>query len=151
MEGDGNGLNYQEFIAATMDKKLFLTKEKLTAAFKFFDVDGTGVINMQSLREALTRSGRKFDDSELEEMIREVDVGNEGVITFEHFCEVLKSEDVAVFQRTKTGGLDDFFRQKTERLEQRFYFPESVKAGSPVNGPTEVTRVGESELKQEEH
>jgi len=32
-------LNYTEFISATMDKKIFFTREKIWSAFKYFDVD----------------------------------------------------------------------------------------------------------------
>jgi len=42
---DGSGeIDYTEFIAATMDSKLYLNEKYLKAAFDMFDKDGSGKI-----------------------------------------------------------------------------------------------------------
>lgn len=46
-------VNYSEFIASIIDKKKFLTKEKLWATFKFFDKENCGFIHKDNLRKAL--------------------------------------------------------------------------------------------------
>ncbi len=54
------GINYTTFIAGTMDRRLFFTKEKLWNCFKHFDVDDTNYITIPNLREAMARDGRKM-------------------------------------------------------------------------------------------
>eukprot|EP01017_Pseudomicrothorax_dubius_P012592 TRINITY_DN15281_c0_g1_i1.p1 TRINITY_DN15281_c0_g1~~TRINITY_DN15281_c0_g1_i1.p1 ORF type:complete len:530 (-),score=103.40 TRINITY_DN15281_c0_g1_i1:81-1670(-) len=118
-----DGLNYKEFIAATMDKKIFLTKDKLQAAFKHFDVDNSGAIHLENFREAMIRTGRKFEDKELEEMIREVDYMKEGRITYEHFCEILLSDHVTFVQEP----LDNFPTGELQS-EQKYLVVENDRA-----------------------
>lgn len=48
-----NIINYSEFIASIIDKKKFLTKDKLWATFKFFDKENCGLIHKANLRKAL--------------------------------------------------------------------------------------------------
>ena len=43
----------KEFLAATMEKNLYLKEEKLFSAFKMFDKDGDGKISSQGLKEVL--------------------------------------------------------------------------------------------------
>jgi Ca2+-binding protein (EF-Hand superfamily) len=42
-----------EFLAATMERNLYLKEEKLYMAFKLFDKDGNGKITAQELKEVL--------------------------------------------------------------------------------------------------
>ena len=42
-----------EFLAATMDKSLFMKSEKLRSAFQLFDKDGNGKISPEELKEVL--------------------------------------------------------------------------------------------------
>ena len=42
-----------EFLAATMEKNLYLREEKLYLAFKMFDKDDNGKITAQELKEVL--------------------------------------------------------------------------------------------------
>ena len=46
-------LSILEFIAATMQRNLYMKKEKLLQAFKMFDIDGSGKINSEELRKCL--------------------------------------------------------------------------------------------------
>ena len=43
---DGNGyIEYEEFLAASVDKKALLSEENLMATFKMYDEDGSGEID----------------------------------------------------------------------------------------------------------
>jgi len=59
MEGvdiDLNGnIDYNEFIAATMEKNVFIRERNIRKAFDHFDTDGTGVITMANLVEIMGR------------------------------------------------------------------------------------------------
>lgn len=46
-------LNVIEFIAATIEKKLYMQEEKVVQAFKMFDLDGSGKISRDELQEVL--------------------------------------------------------------------------------------------------
>jgi calcium-dependent protein kinase len=47
---DGSGeINYTEFLAATMDAKLFMREEYLRTAFNMFDKDGSGKIDNEEI------------------------------------------------------------------------------------------------------
>lgn len=53
-----------EFIAATMERNVYLKEEKLWAAFKMFDKDGNGKISAQELKDILgSKSFKTFPNS----------------------------------------------------------------------------------------
>ena len=92
-------INYTEFIAATLDKKVYLNKEKLFAAFKHFDVINSGWITVESLKEVMARAGRKIMSDVLEGWIKESDKGKNGRISFEEFYEMMKNEEIQEIEK----------------------------------------------------
>lgn len=50
-------LNYSDFLAATLDKKLLHNKDALWLAFKSFDIDNEGAITKDKLRIAMEKAG----------------------------------------------------------------------------------------------
>merc|ERR1719513_171868 len=54
-------------------------------AFKVFDKEGTGMISVAELRHVLTNLGEKMSPEEVDEMVREADIGDVGQINYEHF------------------------------------------------------------------
>jgi len=82
---DCNGfIEYQEFIAATYDKKKILTEFNLRKAFDMFDKDKSGKISSDELKNVL---GRGNEENELvwERIISEVDSDRDGEISYEEF------------------------------------------------------------------
>ena len=50
---DSNGLiDYSEFVVAAMSQSQLTTSDKLQAAFRRFDKDGSGIITSEEIREA---------------------------------------------------------------------------------------------------
>lgn len=46
IDTDGSGkIDYTEFLAATMEKSMYMKEEKLHNAFRMFDLDGNGKIS----------------------------------------------------------------------------------------------------------
>ena len=82
---------YSEFITATLDKKVYLNKENLYSAFRYFDVDNSGFITYDNLKEAMARGGKLLPEDELMEMINENDLTKNGKISYEEFVEMMKN------------------------------------------------------------
>jgi len=59
-------VSYTEFLAATMSKRIYLTHARLNDAFDALDVDGSGFITRQNLREIL---GDDFTDERVNAML----------------------------------------------------------------------------------
>ena len=59
--------------------------EKLWEAFKVFDSDGSGVISAEELGQIMQSLGQSPNETDLRDMIKEVDVDFSGSIDFEEF------------------------------------------------------------------
>lgn len=70
VDTDNSGfIDYSEFVVAAMNEKQLTTNEKLTAAFKMFDKDGSGVISADEIREVLGFGGN-LDNKAIENIIK---------------------------------------------------------------------------------
>lgn len=78
-------INYTEFLAATIDKSLYLQEEKLTQAFKVLDKDNSGQISVKEIEEALNIESEE-EKKELEESIMKFDINLDGEIDLKEFC-----------------------------------------------------------------
>jgi calcium-dependent protein kinase len=88
VDTDNNGyIDYSEFIMATMNREILLSKERLRSAFVSFDLDGSGRISQAELRGILELS----NDQALQELMSEVDVNEDGEIDFKKFKEMMLS------------------------------------------------------------
>ncbi|RZC58726.1 hypothetical protein C5167_006027 [Papaver somniferum] len=89
---DGNGtLDYGEFVTVTIHLQKMENDEHFRRAFMFFDKDGSGFIEMDELREALTDESGKTDDEVLNDILREVDTDKDGRISYEEFVAMMKT------------------------------------------------------------
>jgi len=111
VEDDKPVINYSEFIAATLDSKTHLTKEKLWTVFKYFDTDNSNFITAANLKEAMARGGRKVPQAELDEMIREADYFHDNKVSLEEFLILMKCEDEDL---ANSPGMDDEIRTKND-------------------------------------
>jgi calcium-dependent protein kinase len=117
-------INYSDFIAATMDKKLYLSNERLWDAFKHFDVDNTGEITPSDVKEAMTRGGRKIQEEEIVRMMKEIEIPT-GKLSFNEFVQMMKVDDEA----SSPLKLRDPTRLMDPNLK--------IKLSSPLSEPTE--------------
>ena len=58
------GIDYTEFLMAGIDKKELFTNEKLEKAFNYFDINKSGFIEYEDLKEALLKMGRECIESD---------------------------------------------------------------------------------------
>eukprot|EP00358_Blepharisma_japonicum_P007386 CAMPEP_0202943240 /NCGR_PEP_ID=MMETSP1395-20130829/3605_1 /ASSEMBLY_ACC=CAM_ASM_000871 /TAXON_ID=5961 /ORGANISM="Blepharisma japonicum, Strain Stock R1072" /LENGTH=134 /DNA_ID=CAMNT_0049640445 /DNA_START=1138 /DNA_END=1538 /DNA_ORIENTATION=+ len=86
LDGDGF-INYNEFLTASIDWKTTLTRKKLEAAFRAFDLDGNGVIELDELRKML--GSGEVDDNILLEVMNQADKNGDGVIDLKEFEEAI--------------------------------------------------------------
>uniref|UniRef100_A0A7S3JCL8 Calcium-dependent protein kinase 1 n=1 Tax=Euplotes harpa TaxID=151035 RepID=A0A7S3JCL8_9SPIT len=86
-------IDYSEFIVATMSSKKNMSEEKLMAAFKLFDTDGSGTISPDELKSVLGSSG-KISDEVIEEVLKQADENNDGEIEFSEFCKLMSQVDL---------------------------------------------------------
>ena len=62
------------------------------ALFKTFDIDNTGRITASNLKQAFTKFGRNITDKEVDTIMREHDVDNEGTIDVDEFKQMMKGK-----------------------------------------------------------
>ena len=76
-------------------------------AFQLFDKNGDGTITVTELGTVMRQLGNNPTDSELQDMINEVDADGNGTLEFDEFCQLMARQ-----------MLDS--NQQEEELKQRF-------------------------------
>ena len=76
--------DFVEWVVATINKKKLLSNEKLEAAFRLFDQDGSGTISADEVRDVLG-VGKAIDSKIWDDIVLEVDVNGDGEISFAEF------------------------------------------------------------------
>ena len=91
----GSGyLEYEMFIRAAINKKIFLTEDTLKFTFKFFDKENKGKITNDSIIKMFDESINKDENvkTELEKIMKDANRSEtDSSMDFENFCEFMKS------------------------------------------------------------
>jgi len=95
---DSGKVEFKEFLRVMANKaevaKIKEKEKEFHDAFKLFDKDGSGKISSSELRYVLTKTGSmKLSDEEVNEMIHEVDMDNDGMINFQELVKLFTGED----------------------------------------------------------
>ncbi len=91
IDTDGSGvINYTEFLAATIDQKVYLKEERLYEAFRAFDTDGSGKISVKELKTIL----KSDDDSLFVDMIKTFDSDGDGEIDYNEFIVMMSNVEL---------------------------------------------------------
>ena len=70
VDSDNSGfIDYSEFVVAAMNEKQLTSNDKLQAAFKMFDKDGSGVISADEIKEVLGFGGN-LDAKSIDQIIK---------------------------------------------------------------------------------
>ena len=64
VQNSKSGIDYTEFLMAGIDKKELFTPDKLEKAFNYFDINKSGFIEYEDLKEAFLKMGREFMESD---------------------------------------------------------------------------------------
>lgn len=88
-DSDKNGfLDYTEFLRASVKHKKICTRENLLQAFKFFDENGNGTIEVEELKHALT-DGAFITEDLVNEIMTQMDKNGDGKIDLDEFEDLL--------------------------------------------------------------
>lgn len=88
-DNSGN-INYTEFLAATIDQKVYLKEERLYEAFKTFDKDGSGKISTDEIKIIMANE----DPAKIEEMIKAFDTNGDGEIDYNEFITMMSKVEI---------------------------------------------------------
>jgi calmodulin len=87
---DDDEITFEQFLKMVRKRmKDVDTEEELIEAFKFFDTEGTGLIQIDELKQMMLNLGETLDPEELEEVIMEADEDNDGYVNYEEFVKMV--------------------------------------------------------------
>ena len=92
LDTDGSGtIDFPEFLTlmtkhSVKDQD---TEADLVDAFGVFDSDHNGYISATELRNVMTTLGEKMSDEEVDDMLKEADLDNDGLINYAEFSKVM--------------------------------------------------------------
>jgi len=92
VDSDGSGIiDYTEFLAATLDKRVYIQEDVCWSAFRLFDRNGNGQISPDELRAVLEQGEVKDVCGDvIAKIIQEVDTSGDGLIDFEEFMNMMR-------------------------------------------------------------
>ncbi|KAJ1255113.1 hypothetical protein BS78_08G065300 [Paspalum vaginatum] len=86
---DGNGtLDCKEFVTVSIHLKKIRSEDHLPRVFSYFDKNGSGYIEIDELKEALSPRG---DQKAIDDIILDVDKDKDGKISYEEFELMMKA------------------------------------------------------------
>merc|ERR1712061_580501 len=84
------GIAYSEFLAAALQSRVKVHEDVMRKTFERFDEDGSGEITAKDLKIVL---GEEFDAADIDDMIKEVDLNNDGMIDYDEFLAYFNDEE----------------------------------------------------------
>ncbi|KAF8890570.1 Ca2+-binding EF-hand protein [Mucidula mucida] len=90
----GHGLMEFEDFAKIMSERILARDpmDDLRRAFKLFDDDNTGKISLRNLRRVAKEIGDRLEDDELQAMIEEFDLDQDGEISEQEFYAIMQDD-----------------------------------------------------------
>ena len=93
IDTDNNGmLEAEEVIRACINPNIFTSQNYLRVAFNYFDKDNDGSISIPEIEEKFFKSSKQTEHTKakLKAMFSQIDINNDGFISFEEFSYVIK-------------------------------------------------------------
>mmetsp|Transcript_32416 Transcript_32416/g.51679 ORF Transcript_32416/g.51679 Transcript_32416/m.51679 type:complete len:504 (+) Transcript_32416:59-1570(+) len=92
VDSDGSGvIDYTEFLAATLDKKIYMAEDVCWQAFRIFDRNGDGKIDKKEIQLVLNDDGvQQAAAKDLAEIMTEIDKNGDGEIDFQEFMQMMR-------------------------------------------------------------
>ena len=91
VDADGNGIvDFPELLSLIARKMADAdTDNEVRIAFKVYDRNNTGEIEIEDLKKVMTNLGDKLTNDEIQTIIREADCNGDGVIDNEEFIRMM--------------------------------------------------------------
>lgn len=99
LDFDGTrAVHYNEFLAACLGRRRYLQREALWRAFCAIDVDGTGYISLENLRQVLRGDALReaVSEARLREAFAEMDEDHNGRVSFAEFRRMMEAAPAAL-------------------------------------------------------
>jgi calcium-dependent protein kinase len=92
VDSDGSGvIDYTEFLAATLDKKVYMAEDVCWQAFRIFDRNGDGKIDKNEIQKVLNDDGvQESAARDMAEIMQEIDKNGDGEIDFQEFMAMMR-------------------------------------------------------------
>ena len=95
IDTDHNGfIEYEEFVRAAVDPKIFMSRNYLKFAFGYFDRDNSGDISLEEIKKRFMQNSKNNSEkveNQLKEEFKSIDINGDGSISFEEFCKMMKN------------------------------------------------------------
>ena len=92
LEGNGE-VNFEDFVSIVNRREKDVdSEEEVLKAFKLFDKEGNGLININELKNIMLSVGNNIKEEELNDMLKEADTDMDGYINYEEFIRSLLSK-----------------------------------------------------------
>ncbi|VFR02839.1 unnamed protein product [Cuscuta campestris] len=124
-------IDFNEFLGLMGSKKLSREEEdELRDAFRVFDKDNNGHITTDELRHVgvdTVRLSQKLSDAEVEEMMKEADVDDNGVIDYHEFVNVIMSRGRLRSSESRGRSEREMRKGKRQCKSKKYCLPEYCK------------------------
>lgn len=92
VDSDGSGvIDYTEFLAATLDKKVYMAEDVCWQAFRVFDRNGDGKISKEEIQFVLNDDSVKESSAvNMAEIMKDIDANGDGEIDFTEFMNMMR-------------------------------------------------------------
>jgi hypothetical protein len=119
----------QEFGSVFEERQL----NEFLGQFRKFDLDASGGIDIDELRQVLNDLGESTSEGTLTDMINEVSADKSGVITFHDFLVVMKK--IKLGQSTAFGDVYKVVKERLSHFEGKI---KQAKIDAKKNDPTKI-------------
>ena len=90
---DKKEINYDEFLTIINQREKDIDEEEeVLKAFKVFDKEGNGLININELKDIMLSMGNNWSENEINEMFAEADIDMDGYLNYEDFVRTMMSK-----------------------------------------------------------